>query len=639
MGKKKKRQQPSPKHKKQKTNAKSTLGVDYVAKMREYGKRMLKILADKDTIHATIQAHIAKIEGYFRRYDNVQLLGGIGLYLIDNLNNLEKIFMSQMSGAQVQLDEDAEVIAEYAFNFGLAVPNDNREEPTDEVLFDLRETLRALIKIYGLLEMPQVDDANQWISWVIHSEFISIRGDGYQEHTEQVFKEMFYPHSKYFEQTYGYSVEQLFDFLTKVEDRIICKIGSQDMIYGAQKMHQRWVEWDERTNGKVDDIESLKKRDFSKGLFGDFFEANPDVPTTEDKSRFLMYQPDDFTGSEKIFWVYPQSEIESKIMDSLSIAYGDNASFLAEGDYKGNIMNGHSIFEKPFVKDGDRYYCFTPMIPHRNMFLIVEKLMMRNDASDHYYTQNFKQQSSPIGRDNYVEGKVRSVLESFLPNVQFRSSVHYKVVEDGVEKKPELDIIGVSGKAAYIIEVKGHELTRNDRVKIKGTIDKFKGSAVEACYQCQRAKNSVAQQDTPQFTNKEGVLTIDKGKPIYKIAVTFQHYSTLLGNFSKLVEAGLMKEEYRDTLVVSLFDLMIMSEFIQSEDEWINYLEIHNEIYEKNFTFMDEIDILNGFVNFDLVEQIHRGKTGIIRFGSKEIDDEYNTYLKLPFFSDQKGNN
>lgn len=89
-----------------------------------------------------------------------------------------------------------------------------------------------------------------------------------------------------------------------------------------------------------------------------------------------------------------------------------------------------------------------------------------------------------------------------------------------------------------------------------------------------------------------------------------------------------MKDEYRDTLVVSLFDLMIMSEFIQTEDEWIEYLKVHNEIYEKNFTFMDEIDILNGFLNYDLVDQIHAAKTGIIRFGTKEIDDEYNVCLK-----------
>lgn len=66
--------------------------------------------------------------------------------------------------------------------------------------------------------------------------------------------------------------------------------------------------------------------------------------------------------------------METRILDSLSMEFGDNSAFLAESEFKGSIMNGHSIFEKPFVKDGDKYYCFTPMIPHRNLFLIAENL-------------------------------------------------------------------------------------------------------------------------------------------------------------------------------------------------------------------------------------------------------------------------
>ena len=94
-------------------------------------------------------------------------------------------------------------------------------------------------------------------------------------------------------------------------------------------------------------------------------------------------------------------------------------------------MNGHSIFEKPFVRDGDKYYCFTPMIPHRNLFLIAEKLMKRNNT---YYQSNFQQNTNPISRDNYIENKVRSVMKSFLPDVKYYSSVHYNIMEEGLRK-------------------------------------------------------------------------------------------------------------------------------------------------------------------------------------------------------------
>ena len=133
-----------------------------------------------------------------------------------------------------------------------------------------------------------------------------------------------------------------------------------------------------------------------------------------------------------IFWVYPQSEVETRILDSLSVKFVNNSAFLVKSEFKGSIMNGHRLFEKPFVKDSDKYYCFISMIPHRNLFLIAEKLMMRNGA---YYQKNFQQNTNPISRDVHIESKVKSVMESFLSNVTFYSSVHYNRIEEMVKKR------------------------------------------------------------------------------------------------------------------------------------------------------------------------------------------------------------
>lgn len=93
----------------------------------------------------------------------MQLLGSTGLYLMDNLANLEKFYLAQISGKKLELDERAEVISEYALNFGLSMPNDGKEEPSNEVVLDLRERLRSLSEIYGLLDMPLNNDAELFI--------------------------------------------------------------------------------------------------------------------------------------------------------------------------------------------------------------------------------------------------------------------------------------------------------------------------------------------------------------------------------------------------------------------------------------------------------------------------------------------
>lgn len=595
--------------------------------MRAMGKYLLKVFKDKDAIKTALREHIEIVEGYFRKYDSVQLLGSIGLYLLDHLPNIEKHFIAQMNGTDMRLDENAEVIAEYAMNFGLALPNDGKDTPTDDVIKDLRDKLKTLFVAYMHLDMPLGDEPTQFIDWMIHMDTIAVRGDGYQVHVYEVFKEMFFPHTTFYQQQFGYSVDQLFDFFMDLENRVICKICSQDTIYGATKMHDRWVKWEEKAFGPIGNEARLENKDFSKGIFGAFFEANPDVPHTEDGMQFLMYQPDDYRGSDMIFWVYPQSEVETRILDSLSMKFGDNSAFLVESEFKGSIMNGHSIFEKPFVKNGDKYYCFTPMIPHRNLFLIAEKLMMRNGV---YYQKNFQQNTSPISRDVYIESKVKSVMKSFLPDVTFYPSVHYKIVEEGVKKNPELDILGVSDKAVYIIKVKANELSYKDRVRLDGAKGKFKASVSEACKQCCRAADFIYNSTKPEFGTQEGTVIIDKKKPIYKIAVTFQHFSSLFGQMDKLVTAGLMEEHFRDTWAVSLFDLMVVADFVESEDEFLSYLDMRKIINTNHSTFHDELDLLGQFLNENLADKVTPDKPMKIIGGSGDIDEEYAKDFYIP---------
>lgn len=616
---KKKRQPPKAKKKKTVDRQCADTSNPFELQMRAMGKYLLKVFKDKDAIKTALREHIEIVESYFRKYDSVHLLGSIGLYLLDHLPNIEKHFIAQMNGTEMCIDENAEVIAEYAMNFGLALPNDGKDTPTDDVIEDLRYKLKTLFVAYLFLDIPLGDEPTQFIDWMIHMDTIAVRGDGYQVHVYEVFKEMFFPHTPFYQQQFGYSVEQLFDFFMDLENRVICKICSQDTIYGATKMRDRWVKWEEKTFGPIGNEAILENTDFSKGIFGEFFEANPDVPHTED-GKFLMYQPDHYTGSDMIFGVYPQDEVEAKILESLSMNFGDNSSFLVENEFKGSIMNGHSIFEKPFVRDGDKYYCFTPMIPHRNLFLIAEKLMMRNEA---YYQKNFQQDTNPISRDVYIESKVKSVMESFLSNVTFYSSVSYNIIEDGQKKKPELDILGISDKAIYIIEVKAHELSYKDRVGLKGAKDKFKASVIEACKQCYRAADFIYNSAKAEFGTQEGTVTIDKKKPIYKIAVTFQHFSSLLGQMDKLVTAGLMEEHFRDTWSVSLFDLMVVADFVESEDEFLSYLDMRKIINTNHSTFHDELDLLEQFLNENLADKVKPNKHMMIIGGSDYIDEEY----------------
>ena len=627
---KKKRQQPRPKSKRKVTASKTKKGdtSSFESQMKVAGKQILDLIKDKETLNTTIHQYVSDIEEYFQKYDTIQLLGSVGLYLLDNLPNMEKHLYAHLYGVDIELDEKAEIMVEYAMNFGLALPNDSKESPTNEIAMDLLTKLSELASIFELYDMPSDYNSEKLIDWLIHMQTIAVRGDGYQEHVYEVFKEMFVPHSAFYQQRYGFSIEEMFEFFMDLENRVICKIGSQNSIYGVTKMHERWKKWEKKTYGDIDDITSLDSRDWSKGLFGDFFEANPDVPHTEDGMNFILVAPNDYSQSNKVFWVYPQNEIEEKILNALSVQFGSNAAFLADGEFKGSIMSGYNIFERPFVKDGDKYYCFTPMIPHRNLFFIAEKLMMRDNT---YYQKHFQQNKDINSRDEYIERKVKSVMQNLLPDVHFYSSVNYSITEDGIVKHPELDILGISDKATYIIEVKAHELSYKDKVGLKGAKDKFCSSVVEACKQCCRSLKFIETSKSPVFSSKEKQISIDKSKPIYKIAVTFQHHSALLGQMDALVGAGLMEEQYRDTWIVSLFDLMVVSDFIESEDEFMAYLDMHRVLNTNHSTYCDELDLLGQFLNEDLANKVKNDTPFNIMGGHEDIDAEYSKDNFLDF--------
>lgn len=599
----------------------------------EMKERMLNFLNHKEEVEKDMQSSIDRVIEIFSKYDTIQLLGSVGLKLLDSLPTIEKYFIAQMSGGgmeDIPVDEDAEVVAEYAMNYGLAMANDSTEAPTDEIVEELYAQLKQLKFLYSMIDMPATDDAEGWFAWMSHSNTISVRGDGYAEHLEEVFQEMFYPHSPFFQQKYGFSAEYLFQFCTTIENRLFPKIGNENTIWGAYVAYDRWREWCDKKYGDGEDaIEKMIEDmpDPSNPIMGAFLRDNPDMASDENPHMPLMYDTNYYPASRKIFWVVPQSDEERNLLETLSTSFGSNSQFIT-GQYRGNILNGPTILSKPIIKDEDKYYCFTPMLLHRNLFVIAEALL-RNDQN--YYNTHFQENTLPISRDNYIERKVREEFERILPNVEFHSSVNYHIVEDGVEKNPELDILGISKYYTYIIEVKAHELTHKDRVGINGIKTKFKGSITSACNQCCRAEKYIRSTKRPVFNDHGTPVNVDRKKSIIKIAVTFQHYSMLIGNIRKLIQLGLLEKEHTDVWIISLFDLMVLSDWMADERELVSYIEMRQEINRRGIVYLDELVLYDGFCNYRLKSRIQANKSCRIITGDTEFfDKEYSGYNDLP---------
>jgi hypothetical protein len=164
--------------------------------------------------------------------------------------------------------------------------------------------------------------------------------------------------------------------------------------------------------------------------------------------------------------------------------------------------------------------------------------------------------------------------------------------------------LGVSDDTLYIIEVKAGELNaKHRRGAMKGLKDRIVETINEGSYQCHRALKYIHENDAPTFdyveNNKKETITIGKSKvqSYHKISVTFEHFSSISANLRQLIETGTLSADYKWTWIVSLYDLMVFADLIESESDFKEYLNYRLGLYERNdIEISDEIDILGFFM-------------------------------------------
>ena len=278
-------------------------------------------------------------------------------------------------------------------------------------------------------------------------------------------------------------------------------------------------------------------------------------------------------------------------------------------------------------------YHFSSNLAFRNIFTIVENLIKSADII--YYENSFKGNSNESSRDNYIENKTKQLFEKLMPTATFYHSLDYSIMENGQAKDTELDIIGVSSDTVYIIEVKAGELNlKHRRGAMKGLKDRLKETINEGSYQCHRALKYIQENNNPTFEYvKDGMrntLLIDKTQiqSYFKISVTFEHFSSISANLKYLISSGVLSPDFKWTWIVSLYDLMIFADLIQSEADFKEYLTNRISLYDRNdIEFKDEIDILGFYFegNFPLTEEKENEMLSIINY--KDDIEAYYTRI------------
>lgn len=546
---------------------------------------------------------INDLEDIFKTYDKIQLLGALGLHLL----YVEVIRKDDL------IDEDIEPLLEYAMSFAFAYGGNSQESPSDEVICSMYDKLLCLKRSYNDIELLESLHKAIPRDLLNHLAFINVRGDAYAPFIEEVFDEYFIQHESFISEHYkGATLVEIHALIRNIENRIICRLQDSSAygILGATKLWNQWKAWAEKHED--DFFENIP--DGKNPIMGGFLRDNPEIPRTLD-GHPILYDYQSYNHANDIFSIIPNNEMEEALLNAMSCQFGDNADFM-QGEYRGSILNYATIIrQKPFLKYNGKYYCFSVLLPHRRMFELTSDLLKIDNS---YFETHHLGNAFPECRDNFIEHKVFNLFSIKFPNICFYQSVGYQGI-DG-----EMDILGVSDKAVYLIEIKAYQLTDKYRGGTIGIEKKMQESIGKAASQCQRSRDYILESHSVKFScSGHSNIIVTDAIPSYKMCITLEHYGGLTCNMKGLVDMNIIDASQRDICILSLYDLMAVLDNIKDESQLVDYLNIHNRItISDDVVYNDEMNLLGTFLTNPIV--LNERPLTLIS-GSEIIDEKYQS--------------
>ena len=557
-----------------------------------------------------IESEIEKVIKIFTEYDSLKLLGYLSYNQVASDLNPED-------------DGLAEVTLELGLSFATAIPTVTGKNPTLKITNDLISSLINIRHGYrNYIISENVTDKYLKIESKIRfktiTEALYIRGNGYMEHVYLLFKELFSGHDEFLKKHYGFVSEDLLNTILQLEDSFCCRVVLPNgMPHPA--CHTRFVEW---SQSKTDEEMMASGKHFID-YFGD---ENPDLIVSN--SQIGTYRIDTIDTYPELFKIRCRFKIHEEVVKAISQKFGDNSDFL-NPKYKGLPLTSSMISSYPIVEVNGEYFMFSFSLPTRNLFEIAENLIKK--ADENYHKEKFLGSKYSKSRDNFLELKTAELFKSLIPNAEYYLNLKYKpgqLDKNGNLVPTELDLLVASEKANYIVEIKAGGLSATAK---RGALDSLKGQLKKTvgygAFQSFRALTFINDNDSPEFyTDKGEIIKIDKTKKNYRITITLEHLADLVAYMYDLKELGIIEKNIDFAWTCSIFDLMVFTDILEDENDFIDYLEKRIPLYQRpELDFQDELDLLGYFLEKDLeFDEKFISQLGTFRLNKYAIDiDDY----------------
>lgn len=556
--------------------------------------------------------------------DNVALIESVKIKidkLLEEINSFEKIrFLGALGSLldKVKIERDhlpniVETSIEYGISMALASEN-NLEmvmpsaEDILKILNKLEEIRIDYIKYINAQEISvKYSDFEKRLRSKVIESTLTVRGEGYRLHVEEVFEELFGLHDDMLFDCYGFDAENILETINYIENGL----KHNQVLY--EESHRFFLEWLESQ-----DSERLAE---TYGV-GDPFALSKAFQIESGKGPSFKSVGEQFKFNENEL-----EEEGKKVIRALSMKFGDDGDFL-HPKFKALPLNDTLVSSKPILFDENTssHYCFSPRILHRNLFSIAEGLIEKGDNS--YYRDKYLGNGSKA-RSTYFEDKVSNLFSKIFPSYEIHKNLLYRDTE-----QYEIDILIEGEDCIYLIEVKSGLFSNAAK---RGAIDNLKSDLKDfvgyAATQVSRTEDFILNGGDNFFYYKNGrEIHVDNRKKIFKIVVSFASIIGITNQLFMLSELGVIHEKKAFPLAISVFDLMVLADiFDNNEEEFKKYLNSRIELYqEENFVINNEMDFLGLFISGDfnrIIELFNNNGAIQVESNYKEILDNYYNSL------------
>ena len=443
---------------------------------------------------------------------------------------------------------------------------------------------------------------------------MTIRNWGHREQVIRVTKELFNPIDDLIKKEYKVSAINLLKMFESIVNTVELKLNERNqLIYDIfnssdiPQMIKLFTNFYPSINknelyGIEDKFNS--KKEFAFYLIFDLSNQFLKEIYTINLSEFLKAYPEEINES-----------ILNEILKKWSYSKGDLSDFPTE-----HIFLGNPIWKKPLIKIDESTY-FWPIMGIFTSFCVelIENIFIENQRLKKIYDKR---------RAQFLEKSVENLFKRNFESAEIYSNL--------IWNEGENDLLVLIDSYAVIVEVKSGKISDSARRgSFKRLQKEIRKLIVDPSKQAIKFKEYIENnQNEIEFLkkNKEEIcVDFSKIKCIITLSITFDLFGHLASKIPQLARIGFINEESYFTPNMSLADLEIFFDLLETDTEKIHYL-IKRYYFEKDVNYMaDELDLLGFYLqtgfNFSDTEF---DNTFVQLYGvSEEILDSYLTTKHL----------